>query len=128
MKIIGHGIDLVEINHIRKIIERSGENFEKRCFTAMELDAHKSKTNYVQYLAGRFVAKEAVLKALGSGWSENVSFLDVEIQRLTTGQPSVLLHARCKEIAIKLGITSWLLSISHTSNHAIASAIAVGPS
>jgi holo-[acyl-carrier protein] synthase len=128
MNIIGHGIDIVEISHIKKIIERSGERFEMRCFTATERNITESDANRIQYLAGRFAAKEAVLKALGTGWSQGTSFLDIEVQRLPTGQPSVVLHAKCKEIAAELGITRWFLSISHTSSYATASAIAVGSS
>ncbi len=90
MNIIGHGIDIVEISHIKKIIERSGEHFEMRCFTATERIITESDANRIQYLAGRFAAKEAVLKALGTGWSQGTSFLDIEVQRLPTGQPSVV--------------------------------------
>jgi holo-[acyl-carrier protein] synthase len=97
-----------------------------RCFTATERIITESDANRIQYLAGRLAAKEAVLKALGTGWSQGTSFLDIEVQRLPTGQPSVVLHAKCKEIAAELGITRWLLSISHTSSYATASAIAVG--
>jgi holo-[acyl-carrier protein] synthase len=128
MNIIGHGIDIVEISHIKKLIERSGEHFERRCFTAVERSALGTDANRIQYLAGRFAAKEAVLKALGTGWSQGTSLLDIEIQRLPTGQPSVVLYAKCKEIAAELGITRWLLTISHTSSYATASAIAVGSS
>lgn len=126
MNIIGHGIDIVEISQIKELIERSGEQFEMRCFTATERNTLGSDANRVQYLAGRFAAKEAVLKALGTGWSQGISLLDIEIQRLPTGQPSVVLHAKCQEIAAELGITRWLLSISHTASYATASAIAVG--
>ncbi|HAJ60503.1 MAG TPA: holo-[acyl-carrier-protein] synthase [Cyanobacteria bacterium UBA8543] len=126
MNIIGHGIDIVEVSRIKKLIKRSGEHFERRCFTAAERNAIGTDANRIQYLAGRFAAKEAVLKALGTGWSQGTSLLDIEIQRLPTGQPSVVLYAKCKEIASELGVTRWLLSISHTSSHATASAIAVG--
>jgi len=127
MNIIGHGIDIVEVSQIEKIIKRSGERFETRCFTVSERNVTEAHSKRIQYLAGRFAAKEAVLKALGTGWSKGISFLDIEIQRLPTGQPSVTLYARCKEVAEELGITVWFLSISHTQSCAIASVIAIGP-
>jgi holo-[acyl-carrier protein] synthase len=126
MNIIGHGIDIIEIKDIRQLIERSGEHFEKRCFTETEYSNAGSDANRIQYLAGRFAAKEAVLKAIGTGWSQGISWTDIEIQRLPTGRPSVVLSGRCQEIATELGITMWLLSISHTPSYAVASAIAVG--
>ncbi|WP_377478571.1 MAG: holo-ACP synthase [Microcoleus anatoxicus] len=126
MNIIGHGIDIIEIKDIRKLIERSGEHFETRCFTATECSGAGSDANRIQYFAGRFAGKEAVLKAIGTGWSQGISWTDIEIQRLPTGRPSVVLYGRCQEIAAELGITMWLLSISHTPSYAVASAIAVG--
>lgn len=128
MNIIGHGIDIVEISRIKKLLERSGERFEMQCFTATERNAFEADVNRIQHLAGRFAAKEAVLKALGTGLTQGTSLLDIEVQRLPTGQPSVVLYAKCKEIAAELGITRWLLSISHTSSYATASAIAIGSS
>ncbi|MFM9265262.1 holo-ACP synthase [Tychonema sp. BBK16] len=126
MNIIGHGIDIIEIKDIRKLIERSGEHFETRCFTAKECSGAGSDANRIQYFTGRFAAKEAVLKAIGTGWSQGISWTDIEIQRLPTGRPSVVLYGRCQEIAAELGITTWFLSISHTPSYAVASAIAVG--
>jgi len=126
MNIIGHGIDIVEIKDIRELIERSGEHFETRCFTATEYSAAGSDANRIQYLAGRFAAKEAVLKAIGTGWSQGISWTDIEIQRLPTGKPLVVLYGRGQEIAAELGIATWLLSISHTPSYVVASAIAVG--
>jgi holo-[acyl-carrier protein] synthase len=126
MNIISHGIDIIEINHIKQIVERSGDRFEIRCFTAGERDSLAVNSNRIQYLSGCFAAKESVLKALGKGWSQGTSFLDIEIKRLSTGQPSIELHAKCREIAGELGIAKWILSISHTSTIAMASVIAVG--
>ncbi|MBE9095041.1 holo-ACP synthase [Tychonema sp. LEGE 07203] len=126
MNILGHGIDIVEIKDIKQLIERSGNHFENRCFTATESSIAGSDSHRIQYLAGRFAAKEAVLKAMGTGWSQGISWTDIEIQRLPTGKPSVVLYSRCQEIAAELGITIWFLSISHTQSYAVASAIAVG--
>jgi len=126
MDIIGHGIDIVEIKRIKEITERLGNRFETRCFTKTECIAAGYGVNRIQYLAGRFAAKEAVLKALGTGWSQGISWTDIEIERLSTGRPLVVLYGRCQEIAAELGVATWFLSISHTDSYVIASAIAVG--
>ncbi|MCP2728315.1 holo-ACP synthase [Limnofasciculus baicalensis] len=126
MNIIGHGIDIVEIKRIKEIIERFGNRFETRCFTEKEYLVAGTGVNRIQYLAGRFAAKEAVLKALGTGWSQGISWTDIEIERLSTGRPLVVLYGRCQEIASELGVAMWFLSISHTNSYAVASAIAVG--
>ncbi len=124
-KLIGHGIEIVETTHIRERLERSGEQFEMECFTAIERNTPPLGAKRIEYLAGRFAAKEAILKALGIGNNPNISKLDIEIQRLPSGEPSVILHGKCQDIATKFGITKWLLSISHTSSYATASAIAL---
>ncbi|AFY80789.1 holo-ACP synthase [Oscillatoria acuminata] len=126
MNIIGHGIDIIETQRIKKIIERFGNRFEARCFTEKECFAAECSTNRVQYFTGRFAAKEAVLKALGTGWAQGISWTDIEIERLSTGKPLVVLYGRCQEIAADLGIARWFLSISHTDSYAVASAIALG--
>lgn len=125
MEIIGHGVDIVENDHIRHLLKRSGERFELRCFTHQERIACANNANRAQYLAGRFAVKEAVLKALGTGWSQDISFLDIETYSFETGQPAIQLHARCKEIANELHISKWFISISHSANYTIASVIAV---
>jgi holo-[acyl-carrier protein] synthase len=121
---IGHGIKIVEVRRIQKLIEQSGEHFEMQCFTACERSTAQVVANRIHYFAGRFAAKQAVLKALGTGWSQTISWLDIEVQRLQTGEPSVVLHGKCQKIATGLGISKWLVSISHTSCYATASAIA----
>jgi holo-[acyl-carrier protein] synthase len=95
------------------------------CFTATERSTPALGAKRIEYLAGRFAAKEAILKALGIGNNPNISKLDIEIQRLPSGEPSVILHGKCQEIAAKLGIMQWFLSISHTPSYAAASAIAL---
>lgn len=127
MNIIGHGIDILETKRIKKIIERFGNRFEARCFTEKECFAAEFSVNRVQYFTGRFAAKEAVLKALGTGWTQGISWTDIEIERLPTGKPLVVLYGRCQEIAADLGVAKWFLSISHTDSYAVASTIALGP-
>lgn len=126
MNIIGHGIDIVEVKGIKKLLQLPEEHFETRCFTSIERSKSSLGTNRIQYFAGRFAAKEAVFKALGTGWSQGTAWTDIEIQQLPSGQPSVVLYNRCKDIAAEMGINSWLLSISHTNSYATASAIAIG--
>jgi holo-[acyl-carrier protein] synthase len=126
MKIIGHGIDAVSIDQVEKLLETPDGHFERRCFTTEERAVANKDSNRVHFFAGRFASKEAVLKALGTGWSKGISWTDIEIQRLPSGGPEVVLHGRCKEIALDLGISNIILSISHTDSYASASAIAIG--
>lgn len=126
LEIIGHGIDITETKGIKELIERSGESLEMRCFTVDERSTYESGAQRIQYFAGRLAAKGAVLKALDKKNSENISWLDIEIKRLPTGGASVVLHGKCQQIAVGLGITQWFVSISHESYYAAASAIALG--
>ncbi|MEM9903524.1 MAG: holo-ACP synthase [Cyanobacteria bacterium P01_D01_bin.44] len=126
LEVIGHGIDITETRGIKELIERFGESLEMRCFTVDERGTYESGAKRIEYFAGRLAAKEAVLKALGKKRSENASWLDIEIRRLPTGRPSVVLYGKCQQIAVGLGITKWLVSISHESSYAAASVIALG--
>ena len=126
MNFIGHGIDIVEIERIKNLLEKLGSSYEIRCFTEIERITAKSNANRIHFLAGRFAAKEAIIKVLGTGWSQEIALTDIEIQRLSTGQPTIVLYGKCREIASELGILKWLLSISHTDLIAVASAIALG--
>ncbi len=103
MNLIGHGIDIVEIERMKQILDKLGSIYEIRCFTEIERIASKTNVNRIQYFAGRFAAKEAVIKALGTGWSQEIALTDVEIQRSSTGQPLVVLYGKCQEIASGLG-------------------------
>jgi len=125
-KLIGHGIEIVETTRIQELVEQSGKQFEMECFTATERSTPALGAKRIEYLAGRFAAKEAVIKVLGLAKNPDISWLDIEIQRLKSGEPSVVLHGKCQDIAEQLGVTNWLLSISHTSFYAAASAIGFG--
>ncbi len=127
MNAIGHGIDLVEVSRIERLAREHGERFFERCFSQRELEYARAGARTHEHLAARFAAKEAVLKALGTGWSQGVGWTDVEVERDEFGRPAIVLHGKAREIAAAGGITSWLLSLSHTQTHAIASAIAFGP-
>lgn len=127
MRIIGHGVDLVEKNRIEHMIAEHGERFLQRCFTTGERDYADANTRRrMEHLAGRFAAKEAILKVLGTGWSGGIAWTDAEVVREPSGRPTVVLHGKCAEVAAELGITEWWLSISHIQTHAVASAIGVG--
>lgn len=127
MRIIGHGIDIVETARVGRLVEEHGERFLKRCFTENELSyAVDNPVRRIEHLSGRFAAKESVLKALGTGLSGGISWNNIDVVRLPTGAPEVHLSGRAAEVAAKLGITGWLITISHTRSHATASTIAVG--
>ncbi|MEM8783277.1 MAG: holo-ACP synthase [Planctomycetota bacterium] len=126
MKIIGHGIDLVDKSRIQRMLDEHAERFQSRCFTRAELDyADGGRRRRLEHLAGRFAAKEAILKVLGTGWTGGIAWTDAEIVREPSGRPSVRLHGKCAEVADELGIDEWWVSISHIETHAVASAIGV---
>ena len=125
MKIIAHGIDLVDFGRIESMIERHGGRFLDRVFTAQEQSDAEKITNRVEKLAGRFAAKEAVLKLLGTGWRGKIAWTDIEVTNSSLGQPTVKLAGEVKRIAAKAGVEQITLSITHTANFAIASAVAL---
>jgi holo-[acyl-carrier protein] synthase len=125
MRLIGHGIDMIEVERIRDAIERHGERFLRRIYTAGEQAQAGDGPLRVQFFAGRFAAKEAVMKALGTGWAGGVAWTDIDVRRLPSGKPELALSGTCREIADGLGIHGWELSITHTGTHAAASAVAV---
>ncbi len=114
------GIDLIEIERVRSAIESHGERFLNRVFTARELDALGGN---VESLAGRFAAKEAAAKALGSGIGD-VTWKEIEILRGDAGQPELILHGQADVLAKKLGLKNWSVSLSHSQSHAIAVVVA----
>ena len=126
MAIVGHGIDIVETARIRQLVEEHGKHFLDRCFTEAEQAycLQNSKRRF-EHLAGRFAAKEAVLKVLGTGWRGGIAWTDIEILNEPSGQPRLRLTDESLRIADELGITGWHLSISHIETHATASAIGV---
>lgn len=125
MEIIAHGIDLVDCPRIEAMIERHGERFVQRVFTAAEQAYAESNKNKIEKLAGRFAAKEAILKLMGTGWRGKIAWTDIEIINNSSGQPKVTLDGEVEKIADKLGIKHISVSITHTANFAIASAVAL---
>ena len=125
MGIVAHGIDLVDCPRIEAMIERHGERFVQRVFTTAEQAYAEANKNEIEKLAGRFAAKEAVLKLMGTGWRGKIAWTDVEIINNSSGQPEVILSGEVEKIAGKLGIKHISVSITHTANFAIASAVAL---
>jgi holo-[acyl-carrier protein] synthase len=122
--VIGHGIDIVETARIRQLVETHGQHFLDRCFTKAEQEyCAKSQKRYFEHLAGRFAAKEAVLKVLGTGWRGGIAWTDIEVTKEPSGQPKIVLTGESLKIANELGIAIWHISISHIETHATASAI-----
>jgi holo-[acyl-carrier protein] synthase len=126
MTILGHGIDLVSVQRIAEIADRHGERFLARCFTPAERGYSLASRRAHEHLAARFAAKEAALKALGTGWRAGIAWTDAEVISLPSGQPTLLLHGRARQIADEAGIQRWLLSLTHADGYAAASAIALG--
>ncbi len=126
MPIVGHGIDIVETARIKQMVEEHGQRFLDRCFTpAEQAYCARSTKRYFEHLAGRFAAKEAVLKVLGTGWRGGIAWTDIDVVKELSGQPKVALTGECARIAAEQGIARWHLSISHIETHATASAIGV---
>ena len=125
MNNIAHGIDLVDFGKIEELLQNHGERFLKRVFTQAEQDSAEKSRNRVEKLAGRFAAKEAVLKLVGTGWRGKIAWTDIEVINNELGEPKVNITGEVKAIAEKLGISQISISITHTANFAIASAVAL---
>ncbi|MAE63359.1 MAG: holo-[acyl-carrier-protein] synthase [Phycisphaeraceae bacterium] len=125
MRILGHGIDIIETARIERLLDRQGEKFLQRCYTKREMVLAEDLKQRVQFLSGRFAAKEAVFKVLGTGLRPGMRWTDAEILRNDAGRPVIELSGASADIAAGLGIDEWWLSISHIASHATASAIGV---
>jgi len=128
METVAHGIDLVDFPRIEELVRRHGERFLARVFTPAEQDYAEANKNTMEKLAGRFAAKEAVLKLLGTGWRGKIAWTDIEVINNSAGQPEVTLTGEVARIAEQLGIGQISISITHTANFAIASAVALARS
>src|ERR1700758_5430643 len=121
--IVGTGIDITEVPRIREVIERHAGGFLKRIFTEGEIQYCESKANRIERYAARFAAKEAGMKAIGTGWNHGVRWRDIEVARKPGGRPTLLLHGKAAEFAAKLGATNIALSLTHTAEQAFAQVI-----
>lgn len=129
MTMIGHGIDLVELKRLDAMLARHDVRFTERVFTEAERAyADAGGRRRTERYAARFAAKEAVFKALGTGWRSGITWHDVEVLHAPSGAPMLRLHGRCAELARQRGIGRWLITLSHTDETAIASVIACSES
>jgi holo-[acyl-carrier protein] synthase len=121
--ILGTGVDIAEVPRIRETIERFGDRFLRRIFTDGEIRYCERKARRFESYAARFAAKEAGMKALGTGWSRGVRWRDIEVVRPKGQRPTIQFHGEAAAIAAKLGTKNIALSITHTSQEALAHVI-----
>ena len=121
--ILGTGVDLAEVSRIRASIERYGERFVGRIYTPGEIAYVERKANRYERYAARFAAKEAGMKAIGTGWTSGVTWHDFEVANLPSGRPTLQLHGRAAAIAASLGVRAVSLSITHTAELGMAHVI-----
>jgi holo-[acyl-carrier protein] synthase len=118
--IVGSGVDLCEVVRIKDAIERHGQRFLERVYTEREIAYAQQKANLYERYAARFAAKEAGMKALGTGWHGGVKWRDFEVTNLPSGRPSLQFHGKAAEYAVRLGVENISLSLTHTSVQAMA--------
>ena len=121
--IIGTGVDLAEVPRIRQSIERYGARFLNRIYTEAEISYCEEKASRFESYAARFAAKEAGMKALGTGWSRGVRWRDIEVVRRRGQRPTIQFHGEAAAIATRLGAKNIALSLTHTSEQALAHVI-----
>lgn len=121
--IIGTGVDLCEVPRMREAFGRHGDRFRHRVFTDREIAYAESKANRFERYAARFAAKEAGMKALGTGWRGGLGWRDIEVTNLRTGRPTLAFHGKAAEIAERLGVKNIALSLTHTAAQAMAMVI-----
>ena len=122
--IVGIGIDMVEVDRIRHMLDRYGDAFVTKVFTSAEIDFCSGKADPAQHYAVRFAAKEAALKALGTGVRRGMGLRDVTVEREPLEAPRIVLHRGAKDKAAELGITRWHVSLTHTAHNAAAYVVA----
>ena len=125
MKIVAHGIDLVDCPRIEKMVDKHGEHFLDRVFTKAEQGQAQDTKNSIEKLSGRFAAKEAVLKLIGTGWRGKIAWTDIEVVNDKFGKPTVSISGEVKKLADEMGIEQMTLSITHTANFVMASVVAL---
>ena len=120
---MGIGVDLCEVDRLEAAIRRHGERFLTRIYTPAERAYCESKVNRMERFAGRFAAKEAAMKAIGTGWRRGVAWREFEVTRGASGQPIMLFHGVAGKIAGELGVTRALVSITHIKSMAMAQVV-----
>jgi holo-[acyl-carrier protein] synthase len=124
--IVGIGIDIVEIGKIERAMIRRGDRLKHRTFTPLEIQYCEERANKYQHYAARFAAKEAVFKAISTGWRQGVAWTDVEVSNQMSGKPELSLCGKTLEFANQLGAQKYWLSLSHTDQYAVAQVILEG--
>ena len=125
MSVIGIGLDLVEVSRIRDLLERHGDRFKDRTFTTGEIAYCDKCADSAMHYAARFAAKEAGAKALGTGFADGVSWQDIEVTRSANGAPALVFHGGAATLAKNKGVTSALVSLTHTKDTAAAQVVLV---
>ncbi|MFB3825316.1 MAG: holo-[acyl-carrier-protein] synthase [Bryobacteraceae bacterium] len=125
--IVGTGVDLAEVPRIRAAVQRYGRHFLERVYTSAEIAYVERKANKYQRYAARFAAKEAGMKAIGTGWKGGVGWRDFEVANLPSGKPTLRFHGKAAEYAAALGVKNVSLSITHTAETALAHVILERP-
>ena len=125
MNVVGLGTDIVECLRIAKLIERHGELFIGRVYTDAEIEFCRSRKAATQHYAGRWAAKEAVLRALGTGWRPGLNWTDIEIRNNEEGRPVTAFRGAARDLVEQLGIGDLVISVSHCRTHAMATALAL---
>jgi holo-[acyl-carrier protein] synthase len=125
MEIVGIGTDIVECLRIGRMVEQYGELFLERVFTEREIRYCQTRKRSIEHFAGRWAAKEAIFKCLGTGWSRGMAWTEVEVRNEPDGRPRVHMCGAAKDIAQGLRVSDILLSISHCRAYATAYAIAI---
>ncbi len=124
--IVGTGVDIAEVDRIRESIRRFGDRFIRRVFTPGEIAYAERKANRYERYAARFAAKEAGMKAIGTGWRRGVRWQDFEVANLPSGKPTLKLHGAAAQVAARLGVKAIALSLTHTKHLALAHVILEG--
>jgi holo-[acyl-carrier protein] synthase len=124
--ILGTGIDLAEVPRVRAAIERYGRRFIERIYTPAEIAYVERKANRYERYAARFAAKEAGMKAIGTGWRHGVRWQDFEIVNLPSGRPTLKLHGVAARVAERLGVRAISLSLTHTAQQGMAFVVLEG--
>jgi holo-[acyl-carrier protein] synthase len=125
MDILGIGTDIIECPRIGRMIEQHGELFLRRVYTDREIRYCQARKHAIEHFAGRWAAKEAILKAIGTGWAKGICWTDLEVRNRAEGKPEVLVRGGAKDAAIERGIGDILVSISHCRTYATAYAVAL---
>jgi holo-[acyl-carrier protein] synthase len=122
--IYGIGVDIIEIDRIKNSLTRFENHFEEKVFTLKEINYCRSKAEPSVHYAGRFAIKEAVMKSLGRGLGQNISWKEIEVESMESGQPVLQVYGKCKTLFDQLKLKKIHISISHDKSHAVGQAIA----